>query len=170
MFGRSFATVKTTRPWNADASSRELVDQVGVLRLDILVPRLWRVRAGQSIFLSIPKLGLFTGLRGHPFTISWWRRDHHGLQLSLLVQPRAGFTAELNRHIHEVLSAFIDGPYSAPHDLGQYGTVIMFASGIGIASHMPYIKELINGYNSYEVRTRRVVLVWQVEEECEYYS
>jgi predicted ferric reductase len=42
------------------------------LRVDIVVPRPWQVRAGQSIFLSIPELGVFSGLRGHPFMISWW--------------------------------------------------------------------------------------------------
>jgi NAD(P)H-flavin reductase len=84
------------------------------------------------------------------------------------VQRRAGFTAALDRHVKRQLLAFIDGPYSAPHNFGEYGTVVMLASGIGIAGHMPYIKELISGYNSCEVRTRRVLVVWQVDEECEF--
>jgi NAD(P)H-flavin reductase len=145
-----------------------MVDSSNVLRLDVSVPRPWRVKAGQSILLSIPRLGVLTGVRGHPFTISWWHRDRKGLTLSLLVQRRAGFTAALDRHVKRQLLAFIDGPYSAPHNFGEYGTVVMLASGIGIAGHMPYIKELISGYNSCEVRTRRVLVVWQVDEECEF--
>jgi hypothetical protein len=43
----------------------------------------------------------------------------------------------------------------------------MFAPGIGIAGHMPYIKELVNGYNGCEVMTRRVLLIWQISKECE---
>jgi predicted ferric reductase len=73
-------------------------------RVDIVVPRPWQVRAGQSIFLSIPELGVFSGLRGHPFMISWWTRNKRGLNLSLLVEPRAGFTSELSRLAHKRLN------------------------------------------------------------------
>jgi len=165
--GRSLATVVATKLSNIDASDHGLVGPMAVLRVDITVPRPWRVKAGQSIFLSIPSLGLFTGARGHPFMISWWEWDEKGLMLSLLVQSRAGFTAALGRRTHTVLRAFIDGPYGTPHDFGEYGTVVMIASGIGIAGHMPYIKDLIRGYNSCEVRTRRILLVWQIEDERE---
>jgi NAD(P)H-flavin reductase len=89
------------------------------------------------------------------------------MTLSVLVQSRAGFTAELDRRRQRSLLAFIDGPYNATHDLGGYGTVVMLASGMGIAGHMPYVKELIHGYNSCEVETRRVLVVWQLDEECE---
>ena len=51
------------------------------------------------------------------------------------------FTAELDRHTNKNLLAFIDGPYGVRHDFGEYGTVVMFASGIGIAGHIPYIKD-----------------------------
>ena len=98
--------------------------------------------------------------------ISWWERDIQGLTISLLVKLRGGFTAELDRHANKNLLAFIDGPYSVQHGLGEYGTVIMFASGIGIAGHIPYIKELIIGYNDCSVRTRRIRLVWEIEEKC----
>jgi predicted ferric reductase len=166
--GRPLATVVATKLSNTDASDHALVGPSNVLRVDITVPRPWRqVKAGQSIFLYIPSLGLFTGARGHPFMISWWERDEKGLRLSLLVQSRAGFTAALSRRTHTALRAFIDGPYGAPHNFGEYGTVIMFASGIGIAGHMPYIKDLILAYNNCEARTRRVFLVWQVEDERE---
>ena len=167
-FGRPFATAIAKRFSNADQSSQTLLDPSEVFQVDIKVPRPWRVKAGQSIFLSVPSLGIFTGVRGHPFIISWWKQDYTGLTLSLLVKSRAGFTAELEKHAHIPLRAFIDGPYGPPNDFGEYGTVIMFATGIGIAGHMPYIKDLISGYNSCEVRTRRVLLIWQIERECEF--
>ena len=161
--GRPLATVVAAK--FSDASDHALVGPSNVLRVDIAIPRpWWRVKAGQSIFLSIPSLGLFTGVRGHPFVISWWERDERGLRLSVLVQSRAGFTAALSRRTHTVLRAFIDGPYGAPHSFGEYGTVVMLASGIGIAGHMPYIKDLIRGYNSCEVRTRRILVVWEMED------
>lgn len=165
--GRSLATAVATKLSNTDPSDHALVGPLTALRVDVTVPRPWRVKAGQSIFLSIPSLGLFTGVRGHPFMISWWERDEKGLRLSLLVQSRGGFTTALSRRSDKVLRAFIDGPYRTPHDFGEYGTVVMIASGIGIAGHMPYIKDLIRGYNSCEVQTRRILLVWQIEDERE---
>ena len=170
VFGRPYATAVATRLSNKDPSVRALIDKSNVLQVDITVPRPWRVKAGQSIFLSIPKLGLFTGLRGHPFIISWWERDIKGLTISLLVKSRGGFTAELDRHTNKNLLAFIDGPYGTQHDFGEYGTVIMFASGIGIAGHISYIKELISGYNECAVKTRRIRLLWEIEEKSEWQS
>ncbi|KAH6662697.1 hypothetical protein B0J14DRAFT_570854 [Halenospora varia] len=111
--------------------------------VDVTVPRPWHVKAGQFVFLSIPKLGIFTGLCGHPFMILWWERDQKGLTITLLVKSRAGFTAELDRHRNQCLRAFIDGPFGVRHDFGECGTVIMIATGIGIAGHIPYIKELV---------------------------
>lgn len=146
---------------------KALVRPAEVLQVDVTVPRPWQVKAGQFIFLSIPKLGIFTGIRGHPFMVTWWERDQDGLRISLLVKSRAGFTAELSRHLNKDLLAFIDGPYSAHHDFGQYGTVVMLATGIGIAGHIPYIKDLISGYNNCTVKTRRVRLLWQIKEKRE---
>lgn len=153
VLGRPFATATVV------SDNRE------VTQVHVSVPRPWRVKPGQFIFLSIPKLGVFTGLRGHPFMISWWEHDQRGLTLSLLVKSRAGFTAELDRHTDKPLQAFIDGPYGVQHDFGEYETVIMFATGIGIAGCIPYIKDLLLGYNSCEVRTRRIRVAWEIKEQ-----
>lgn len=167
VFGRPFATAVARRLSSQDALDKSLVDPSNVLQVDIAIPRPWGVRAGQCVFLSIPKLGIFTGVRGHPFMICWWERDIRGLTISLLVKSRTGFTAELDRHTNKKLRAYIDGPYGTQHDFGEYGTVILFASGIGIAGHIPYIKELIRGYNSCSVKTRHIRLVWEIKEHCE---
>lgn len=81
------------------------------------------------------------------------------------MKSRAGFTAELDRHTDKPLQAFIDGPYGVQHDFGEYETVIMFATGIGIAGCIPYIKDLLLGYNSCEVRTRRIRVAWEIKEQ-----
>lgn len=166
VLGKPFATAVACRlPW-----IKGPIDPLGVLKVDITVPRAWRVTAGQSVFLSIPALGIFTGLRGHPFMISWWERDREGLRISLLVKSRAGFTARLDEQKDKSLLAFIDGPYSVRHNFGSYGTVIMLATGIGIAGHILYIKDLVSGYNNCEVETRRIRLIWEIQEQCEYYN
>jgi len=163
VFGRPYARAEITYP------NKLLADNSEVLKVDITIPRAWNIEAGQFVFLSIPRLGVFTGLRGHPFIISWWERDNKGLTISLLVNSRAGFTAKLGRHVNkQSLLAFIDGPYGVGRKFGDYGTVIMFASGIGIAGQLPYIKELISGYNECIVKTRRIRLVWEIEANSKY--
>ena len=42
--------------------------------------------------------------------------------------------------------------------------ILKVASGFGIAAHLPYLKQLIHGYNAREVRARRIHLVWQVRD------
>ncbi|KFY66689.1 hypothetical protein V496_01943, partial [Pseudogymnoascus sp. VKM F-4515 (FW-2607)] len=69
------------------------------------------------------------------------------------------------RNANKTFRAFVDGPFGIPHDFGAYGTVIMIATGVGIAGLMPYLKDLISGYNSCEVRTRRILLIWQIQNE-----
>lgn len=172
VFGRPFATAVVTPL----SPAKPVLDMPAseahptLLQVDITVPRPWRVRAGQHVFLSIPGLGIFTGLRGHPFVIAWWDRDRSGLTISILVSSKNGFTRELSRNANKTFRAFIDGPFGIPHDFGAYGTVIMIATGIGIAGHMPYLKDLISGYNSCEVRTRRILLIWQIQNEGDYLS
>jgi predicted ferric reductase len=168
VFGRPFAKAIAKRLTNEDPSNQSLVDPSNALQVDITVPRPWQVEAGQYVYLSIPKLGIFTGLRGHPFMVTWWERDGQGLTISLIVKVRAGFTAQLDSHTNKKLGAFIDGPYGVRHGFGEYGTVIMFATGIGIAGHIPYIKELISGYNNCIVKTRRIRLLWEIKEQCEW--
>jgi len=171
VFGKPLPTAIARRLVDGDIPNQALVDRsYNVMQVDVTVPRPWRVKAGQSVFLSLPKLGVFTGLRGHPFMISWWERDSNGLTISLLVESRAGFTAKLDGHRNEILRAYIDGPFGLRHNFGEYGTVVMFATGIGIAGHLLYIRDLIRGYNECEVKTHRIRLAWAIEEESKRWS
>ncbi|KFY69538.1 hypothetical protein V496_00158 [Pseudogymnoascus sp. VKM F-4515 (FW-2607)] len=151
-FGRTLATAKVA---NVSTAVKVAID----------VPRPWDVKAGQYIFLSIPAAGLLSSLHGHPFMIVWWQRDINGLTVFLLVKPRSGFTARLAGLQNRKRLAFIDGPYGLEYDFGEYKTVLMFATGIGIAGHLLYIRDLLTGYNDCTVNTRRVILIWQIDNE-----
>ncbi|OAL42592.1 hypothetical protein IQ07DRAFT_525845 [Pyrenochaeta sp. DS3sAY3a] len=59
--------------------------------------------------------------------------------------------------------ALFTGPYGTSASVNRYETVVMVASGFGIAGQLPYLKKLIYGYNTCTTRTRRVHLVWQLE-------
>lgn len=101
--------------------------------------------------------------------------------LYLLVEPKHGFTQKLlsaaDEHQYErdqdfnTISisqkdfhlAWFSGPHGSGALVGEYGSVLMLATGVGIAAQLPYLQELIQGLNRCEVRTRRVHLVWQLQ-------
>ncbi|KAI9886011.1 MAG: hypothetical protein M1823_002178 [Watsoniomyces obsoletus] len=88
--------------------------------------------------------------------------------LSLVIQRRTGMTAKLYdraaaaRGGRLTLRGAVEGPYGALESLKSYGTVVLFAGGIGITHQVPHVRELIAGYANGTVATRKVVLVWTV--------
>ena len=91
-----------------------------MVRVDVSVPRFWKPKAGQYVYLYLPTLGLWTS---HPFTVAWTDEDsgiifHSGhsekgitlngscakfvgnwngstKRLSLLVRERGGITRKM---------------------------------------------------------------------------
>ena len=59
--------------------------------------------------------------------------------------------------------AIFSGPHGTGVPVGDYGKVLMIAVGFGIAAQLPYLKELVRGFNNYQVRTREVRLIWQLQ-------
>ena len=57
------------------------------------------------------------------------------------------------------MSAFVDGPYGVGYDFSNFRTVLIFATGIGVASYLAYIDKLVQGYRRYKVKIRRIVLI-----------
>ncbi|KAI9767709.1 MAG: hypothetical protein M1839_004370 [Geoglossum umbratile] len=83
-----------------------------------------------------------------------------------LSQPwnfRAGHN-DLTQHCE--MKAIIEGPYGNELNLELYGTVLLFATGIGIAGQLPYVKQLLEGYHNCEVKTQRIALFWEMDSEC----
>lgn len=98
--------------------------------------------------------------------ISWAEgaQDH----LDLFIEPRRGLTREFlyhakNGHAMDPLVLF-SGPHGKSVRMDKYENILMVATGFGIAGHLPYLKQLIHGYNAREVRARRIHLVWQIRD------
>ncbi|KAI9831039.1 MAG: hypothetical protein M1819_005277 [Sarea resinae] len=90
--------------------------------------------------------------------------------LTLVISARTGMTSRLharalaNRHSpgHVQLPALIEGPYGGLESLHSYGTVLLFAGGIGITHQVPHIRDLLIGRAAGTSATRRITLVWSV--------
>ena len=144
----------------------EINDLQGAVHVTVTTARPWKIKAGQYVYLWIPGMSFWSFFQSHPFMIAWWESNGAKTTITLLITPEAGFTSFLPRSSNSVFRAGIDGPYGVPTNFGDHGTVLMFATNIGIATQIPYIKALMEGYNSFEVKTRKIHLVWQLDREC----
>jgi hypothetical protein len=103
--------------------------------------------------------------------VSWWYqydKDHD--VVVFITQRQRGFTQNLptSSSIQPTeLKAIIEGPYGKEIHLDEYGTVLLFATGIGIAGQLPYMRQLLESFHNYDAKARRIALFWQVESEGE---
>ena len=115
----------------------------------------------------MPSVSFWSFLQSHPFVVISWAekpQDH----LDLFIEPRRGLTREL---LYYAKSGHAMNPwvlFSGPHGnsipIDDCENILIVASGFGIAARLPYLKQLIHGYNAREVRARRIYLVWQVRD------
>ncbi|KAI1382492.1 uncharacterized protein F4822DRAFT_435527 [Hypoxylon trugodes] len=144
-----------------------------VVHVHVRLPRKWKPRAGQYIYLSVPGASRTSFAQLHPFYVAWRHRDRGNDYAVLIVQKQRGFSRRLfSRRGNDVdcasdMMALVEGPYGKELRLDLYGTVLLFATGIGIAGQLPYVEHLLTGYQNCEVKTRRIALFWEVESEIQ---
>jgi NAD(P)H-flavin reductase len=107
----------------------------------------------------------------HPFCVAWWYSKDGSDYIVLIIEKKNGFTKqlcshrsiELNNNVE--MAVLIEGPYGRELDLDSYGTVLLFATGIGIAAQLSYIWQLLNRFQTSQSRTKKIQLYWQVDRE-----
>jgi len=159
------------------------------LRVTVRMARPWRFRPGQHAYLYIPSVGLWTN---HPFSVAWSEEEedltiassvadekglpmnrqdileHHKTSMSFIIRRRTGFTdklfkkADLSAAGRFSTSAYVEGPYGG-EDLSSYGTVMLWAAGIGITHQVPHVRDIVAGYANGTVATCRLTLVWIIQ-------
>lgn len=151
--------------------SRANISQAGgAVRIRIHSQRRLRIKTGQYINLWIPFVSFWSFTQSHPFVVISWAAGEQD-NLDLFIEPRRGLTRDIlyhakNSHVFNPLVMF-SGPYGKSVSMEGYETILMVASGFGIAAQLPYLKRLIHGYNAREVRARRIHLIWQIEDTGE---
>ncbi len=153
------------------AFARADVTQInGMIKIRMIIPRPWEIRAGQYINICIPSISPLSFLQSHPFMIASWTKGN-APGLFFLAAAKTGFTRKLLQYARphsddptdsDYRLAFFSGPHGLSLNAGDYGSVTMIATGLGIAAQLPYLKELIKGYNDCNVRTRRIQLIWEI--------
>lgn len=172
--------------WSADRVSRliRILSNLGTrlniealpghaCRLTFHIPRRWEQKGSQYVYIYIPSVSLWMS---HPFSVaSVSSKARPGsleveTEVSLIVAARSGMTRNLfNRARNSPNSnlsvrAFIEGPYESPGsgNLKSYGTVVLFAGGVGVTGHLPHLKEILLASQVGRAATSKVVLVWAV--------
>ncbi|KIM93737.1 hypothetical protein OIDMADRAFT_61376 [Oidiodendron maius Zn] len=122
--------------------------------------------AGQYINLWIPSISFWPFLQSHPFTDVSWAVTEYDI-LDLLIEPRRGLMRELLCHTKKghIVNPIImfSGPHGPNVSIVDYDSILMVASGFGIAAVLPHLGKLVYGYDTRVVRACRIHLVWQIE-------
>ena len=63
------------------------------------------------------------------------------------------------------VKADIEGPYGQDVELAVYETVLLFATGTGIAGVLPFIRQLLAGYHNRDAKVRKLVLFWEIKSD-----
>lgn len=140
----------------------------GAVKIRLHLQKPLKVDDGQYVNLWIPSVSFWSFLQSHPFmVISWEPKEQH--TLDLLIEPQRGLTQDLLYHAkkgHTINPIIMfNGPYGPRVAMDEYESILMVASGFGIAAHLPHLKKLIYGYNARIVRARRIHLVWQIRDK-----
>ena len=159
--------------WYRNVSSRRGFPRARVtkisngIKVTIMFPFRLHIKPGQYINLWIPSISFRSFLQSHPFVVASCT-DGEQTILELLIGPQKGLTFKFLRISMGVPGsvsadlrlALFSGPHGLSAPLADFETVLLVASGFGIATQLPYLRHLIRGYNDFQVRTRRIHLVW----------
>lgn len=131
----------------------------------------------------MPKLSFW---QSHPFSIAWvdgadevdrdkiasHRQDLAAMErmrISFVIRARTGFTNKLYQKAAAApggkfeTTCFVEGPYGTKHPLDSYGSLVLFAGGVGITHQVPYVRDLVAGFAEGTVATRKILLVWTIQ-------
>lgn len=122
----------------------------------------FRWKAGQHVYISLPRLG---PLEMHPFTIANTceeSRDGRIVPLTMIVKAHSGFSRRLleaamsSKTSKRTYRAFLSGPWGMPPDLSHYESVVLIACSSGASFIVPLLQELVKRPSC----ARKVTLHW----------
>lgn len=156
-------------------------------RVTFFLPRPWIYKAGTHAYVYFPSI---SGLQSHPFSIAWssttapapvsadmemlpmTKQDlsipQPAHSISFIMAKRTGMTGKLydraaacpSRKLN--LTGLVEGPYGEPASLHSYGTVVLFAGGVGITHQIGQLRALLSAHDAGTTAVRRITLVWTV--------
>jgi predicted ferric reductase len=154
-------------------------------RVTFSLPRSWHAKPGSHVHVYLPKIAMGSS---HPFSIAWSdsqsssyaRLDSEKLlsssevlvyeqgssTVSCIIRARSGMTRKLSELASSGAAVSmwgaIEGPYGGFHSLESYGTVVLFAAGVGITHQLFFVRHLLAGHTSNTAATQKILLIWSI--------
>jgi predicted ferric reductase len=106
------------------------------------------------------------GENANPDIIPSWQPK--ATSISLITKARSGMTRALyDRAAASATGTYtttglIEGPYGGHDPFDSYGTVVLFAGGVGITHCLGYIRTLLTRRSQATCSARRILLVWSI--------
>lgn len=159
-------------------------------RVTFELPRPWRYRPGCHVYVYLPSISLWMShpfsiawsqkrptpyltLENEKLPMTKSDLDIPNLtrtttSISLVICKRTGMTAKLYERAKAsptgiiTMSGAVEGPYGGLESLKSYGTVVLFAGGVGITHQISYVRDLLDGNEDGTAATRKIILVWSI--------
>lgn len=156
----------------------------GACRVTFHLNRPWRPLPGTHAHIYIPAVGM---LMSHPFSIAWstegskidaesqdadtdtlLKPKFSSPTVSFIVRSRDGFTKKLQNLASSspdrVYASWglVEGAYGHGQSLSSYGTVVLFAGGVGITHVIPYVRDCVVRSLNGSGACQKLHLVWSV--------
>jgi predicted ferric reductase len=159
-------------------------------RVTFELARPWKPRSGCHVHIYIPSISFLAGFNSHPFSVAWDtvrpvaikekgkdlpiqeidydREEKLQGTISLVIRARTGFTRSLYKKASQQPGGIlhtrgaVEGPYGGHDKLNSYGTVVLFAGGVGITHQVTFVRDLIRGAHNGTAAARKITLIWSV--------
>ncbi|KAI4231518.1 MAG: hypothetical protein L6R40_007712 [Gallowayella cf. fulva] len=158
-------------------------------RVTYQLKRPWQMRPGCHVYAHFPTLTW--SLSSHPFSIAWYDTTAATIEseklpsttvdlanslpnrkttttITLIMSRKSGMTAKLHARALAAPSnsitipGYIEGPYGGLESLHSYGTVLLFAGGVGITHQLSHVRDLLASYTASTSAVQKIVLIWSV--------
>ncbi|KAF2736726.1 hypothetical protein EJ04DRAFT_551085 [Polyplosphaeria fusca] len=120
-------------------------------------------------FEDAPNIKVLTKAPPQPKSIKDLEIRRGPSSISCILRARTGMTRSLYTKASQSATGCIDmwgaieGPYGGYHSLDSYGTVVLFAAGVGITHCISFVRYLLAGHNARSTATQKVLLVWSIQ-------
>lgn len=159
-------------------------------RVTFELQRPWRYRPGCHVYVYLPSISLWMShpfsiawcdKRPTPYLsledeklpqtksdLDIPNETRTATSISLVICKRTGMTATLYDKAKAsptgviTMTGAVEGPYGGLESLKSYGTVVLFAGGVGITHQISYVRDLLLGNEAGTAATRKIILVWSI--------
>lgn len=126
--------------WDLPADLEVLDEETVVITAEIPPTRFWAYKAGQYVFLQVPKLSRF---QWHPFTVS----TCIGNKMQVHIKADGDWTNKLHalakQGDHKTIKIGLDGPFGAPAQrFYDFDYSMVFGAGIGVTPFSGILTDL----------------------------